>query len=486
MRKTHIRWIPSAMAAFALGPAAAHAQSDAPAVGTWVGTLVAGPQQIEIIFHVERAEDGSLTGTMDVPAQGATRIPLTTASFDDGTLSMSFPVPGGGSYEGIMDETGDALSGTFTQGGQPFPMDLTRSEEVSTAPVRPQEPKPPLPYTVEEVRFGNSKAGIDLAGTLTVPEGVGPFPGVVLVSGSGPQDRNEALFGHKPFLVLADHLTRSGVAVLRYDDRGVAESGGDFSTATTENFASDALAAVDYLGADARMTTDAVGIVGHSEGGIIGPMAAARSDRVGFVVMLAGPGVTGLDILVEQGRLINAAAGQASPLADFNARVQTVLAEVVAREPDPEAASVQMRAAIVAEVEALPEGMRETVRAGFPEQAIDQAIAQMNSPWFRFFLHYDPRPALEQLTVPVLALFGARDLQVPPAQSAGEVEAAFDRGRNADATVRVLPGLNHLFQEAETGLPTEYAQIEQTFSPEALVILSDWIVERFGPNATHD
>jgi uncharacterized protein len=486
MRTTHVRWIPSAMAVFALGPAAVHAQSDDIAIGTWVGTLVAGPQQIEIIFHVERADDGSLTGTMDVPAQGATGIPLTTAGFDDGTLSMSFPVPGGGAYEGIMDETGDLLSGTFTQGGQPFPMDLARSEEASAAPDRPQEPRPPFPYAVEDVRFENSEAGIDLAGTLTLPEGAGPFPGVVLVSGSGPQDRNEALLGHKPFLVLADHLTRSGVAVLRYDDRGIAESGGDFSTGTTEDFASDALAAVEYLGADARVNSDAIGIVGHSEGGIIGPMAAGRSDHVGFVVMLAGPGVRGLDILIEQGRLINAAAGQASPLTDFNARVQTVLAEVVAGEPDPEAASVQMHAAIVEEIDALPEGMRETVRADFPEQAIDQAITQMNSPWFRFFLHYDPRPALEQLTVPVLALFGARDLQVPPAQSADEVEAAFERGQNADATVRVLPGLNHLFQEARTGLPTEYAQIQQTFSPDALVILSDWIVERFGPASPHE
>lgn len=471
-------------AVFALGPSDTFAQDAHPLVGDWVGTLVAGPQQLQIVYHIVDGGDGALTGTMDVPAQGAVGIPLSTVTFEDGSVSMTFPVPGGGTYEGTLDEGGGNVVGTFTQGGQPFPMDLARTNEAPGVPERPQEPKEPFPYSVEEVTFENREAGVTLAGTLTLPEGPGPFPAAVLVSGSGPQDRNESLLGHKPFLVLADHLTRSGVAVLRYDDRGVAESSGDFGTATSEDFAADALAGVAYVSDDPRVKSGAVGIVGHSEGGMIGPLAASRSESVDYVVMLAGPGVPGIDILVEQGRLINAASGQAQGMTDFNARIQVRLADVVREESDPEAAASAMRAAIQEEITALDPDLASTVREVFGADVIEQTIGQINSPWFRHFLHYDPRPALERTTVPVLALFGEKDLQVPPTQSSDEVKRALERGGNADATVLVLPGLNHLFQEAGSGSPAEYQQIEQTFSPMALAEVSDWIAHRFGVSVT--
>lgn len=474
---------PLVAAAFALGAPPVQAQDDPSAVGSWSGTLVAGPQQIEIIFHVAAADDG-LTGTMDVPAQGATGIPLTTVTFTDGTLVMTFPVPGGGRYEGTVDGSGDTIAGTFTQGGQPFPMSITRGEGVPIPLERPQEPLPPYPYQVEEVAFPNQAAGLELAGTLTLPEGAGPFPAAILVSGSGPQDRDETLMGHKPFKVIADHLTRHGIAVLRYDDRGVGASTGDFATATSEDFAEDALAAIRLLEGDSRIRRDAIGIVGHSEGGLVGPMAASRSESVDYVVMLAGPGVTGLEVLVEQGRLINVASGTPPEMTAFNGRLQTRLAEVGVLNPDPDVAAPLMRAVIHEEIEALSGIAREMATAALSDQAIDQTVQQMNSPWFRYFLHYDPRPAIESTQVPVLALFGGKDLQVPPEQSAEEVRAAFTRSANADATVTVLPGLNHLFQEAETGSPAEYQSIIQTISPTALEAVSDWIKKRFGPMAS--
>lgn len=466
------------VAGFALGPAPAHAQDDPAAVGSWSGTLVAGPQRLEIIFHVTASDDG-LTGTMDVPAQGATGIPLTTVTFIDGLLTMTFPVPGGGEYEGTLGESGNEISGTFTQAGQAFPMDLTRGDGEPAALDRPQEPVPPYPYLEEEVEIPNTEASLTLAGTFTLPEGDGPFPAAVLVSGSGPQDRDETLAGHKPFKVLADHLTRQGIAVLRYDDRGVGASTGDFALATTEDFADDALAAIRFLENDPRVRSDAIGIVGHSEGGLVGPMAAARSGSVDYVVMLAGPGVTGLEVLVEQGRLINAASGAPQALIDFNVRLQTRLAAVGSDHPDPEVAAPLMRAAIQEEVDALEEPARSLAAGQLNEQAIEQTVQQMNSHWFRYFLHHDPRPALEATTVPVLALFGGKDLQVPPTQSADEVRAAFARGGNPDATVTVLPGLNHLFQEAETGSPAEYQSISQTMSPIVLDAVSGWISDRF-------
>jgi pimeloyl-ACP methyl ester carboxylesterase len=282
------------LAAFAMGPSGASAQ-DSSVVGTWRGTLVAGPQQLDIVFHLDVTDEGTLSGSMDVPAQGATGIPLTTVSVEDGTLRLTFPVPGGGAYEGTLSADGRTVSGTFTQAGQPFPMELSRSDRAPSRPARPQEPTLPVPYVVEDLSFDNAVGGVTLAGTLTLPEGDGPFPAAVLVSGSGPQDRDESLLGHKPFLVLADHLTRHGIAVLRYDDRGVGGSSGDFSAATSEDFADDALAGIAHLANDPRIDADAIGIVGHSEGGIVGPMAARHSNSVSYVVMLAGPGVTGLE-----------------------------------------------------------------------------------------------------------------------------------------------------------------------------------------------
>jgi len=483
VRTQHNAWAPLVVAAIALGAPPAHAQSDEAAIGNWKGILAAGPQQLEMVFHVARGADGALTGTMDVPAQGLTGFALTTVTVSEGTVEMTFAVPGGGRYVGSLNESGDAMSGTFSQAGQGFPMELERSDVTAPPMARPQEPKPPFPYVIEDVTFASTAPDVELAGTLTLPEGDGPFPAAILVSGSGPQDRDEALMGHKPFHVLADHLTRNGIAVLRYDDRGVGESSGDFATATTSDFAVDALAAITHLRSDARVAGEAIGIVGHSEGGVVGPLAASRSDVVRYVVMLAGTGVPGLEILVEQGRLINEASGTPPAIAELNGRIQTRLAAIVEEEPDADAAASRMRAAMQDEIAALDPQLREAAGEALGEGAIDQTVTQMNSPWFRYFLVHDPRPALEQTSVPVLALFGEKDLQVPPAQSASEVEAALDRGGNADVTIRIIPGLNHLFQEAGTGSPAEYQQIEQTFSPTALEMVSRWINEHFGPGS---
>jgi uncharacterized protein len=469
----------------AAGPMDVQAQAgDEWAVSSWGGTLMAGAQEIPMVFHVTRAEDGSLTGTLDV--QGVS-LPLTTVTATESLLTMTFPVPGGGTYEGPADASGDALEGTFTQAGQSFPMKLERTEGGAPAPpLRPQEPKEPFPYAIEDVTFANSEAGITLAGTVTMPAGDGPFPAAILVSGSGPQDRDETLLGHKPFLVLADHLTRQGIAVLRYDDRGVADSEGDFGAATSEDFASDALAAVQYLAAQPKVASAEVGIIGHSEGGLVGPMAATRSSTVGFVVMLAGPGVTGLEILIEQGRLINDAAGAAPEVTALNARIQESLAAIIASEPDAEVAAPLMKTAMRAEFDGISPELRAAAGDAFSDAVIDQTVQQLNTPWFRFFFDYDPRPALESMTVPVLSLIGEKDLQVPHKQNIPEIEAAFSRSAHSDATVLMLPGLNHLFQQAETGSPSEYQNIEQTFSPEALEVVSSWIRERFNGHTISD
>lgn len=452
---------------------------EAVVVGEWTGTLDAGGTKLAIVFHIEAGPDGSFTGSLDSPDQGAFGIPVSGVRVDGDEITFEVAAARA-EYRGTVAGDGESLSGVWSQGGATLPLDLRKDGDGrSERPPRPQEPSEPLPYDVEEVTIRHEAAGIELAGTLTTPRGPGPFPAAVLVSGSGPQDRDESIAGHKPFLVLADHLTRAGIAVLRYDDRGAGRSTGVHATATTEDFAADALAAVAFAVAQPRVAGDRVGIVGHSEGGLVGPMAAARSDDVAFVVMLAGPGVTGLEILLEQGRLIARAGGSDPAVVEMNARVQTGLAEIAAAEPDPEAAEPRMRSFLHDEIAGIPEGVREAVEAQFTSELLDQTIETVNGPWFRFFMHHDPRPDLRRLDVPVLALFGEKDLQVPPAQSAGEVERALTASSSPDWSVRTLDGLNHLFQEAETGNPAEYARLEQTMSPEALSTVSDWIGSRF-------
>lgn len=462
-----------AIAATATALLAVPASAQSPAVGTWSGSLaLPNGASLPLVFHVEESA-GTLNATWDSPAQGANGIPASAATFVDGVLSLEMANIGA-SYRGTLSEDGATIQGIFSQSGMELPLDLTRGEV--EAPVRPQEPEGPLPYREVQVRFP-SVEGVELAGTLTVPPGAGPFPAAVLVSGSGPQDRNEALMGHKPFLVLADHLTRQGIAVLRYDDRGVGESTGTFGTATSRDFADDALAAVRYLRQRGEVTADAVGILGHSEGGLVGPMAAAVSDEVRWVIMLAGPGLPGEEILRLQGDLIARAGGASEEAIAANAEAVRQSARILREESDPQQAAPRLRAAMRAAMEAMPDGARPAPEA--MEQALDAQVSQMNSPWFRFFLEYDPRPTLMEVRVPVLALLGGKDLQVPAPENAVALQEAFAAGGNPDATVVTLEGLNHLFQAAESGAPGEYSEIEETMNPRALEEMSRWILERF-------
>jgi len=465
-----------------LAPLGVHAQQPgAPGTfaGTWEGVLATGGPGLHLVLHVTADDDGTLTGTLDSPDQGATGIPASAVTVSAGELRFAVERIGM-AYTATLSEDGGTLSGTFTQGGASIPLELRRTsadpKAPGAAPERPQNPKPPFPYDAQEVTI-QSAAGVILAGTLTIPRGEGPFPAAVLVTGSGAQDRDETVFGHKPFLVLSDHLTRAGIAVLRYDDRGVGKSTGDFAAATSEDFATDALAAVSFL--KARPDIGPVGIVGHSEGALVGPMAAARSGLVDFVVMLAGPGVTGEEIVLAQGDLIARAQGASEEAIRRNRETQEKLFGIVRTEPDTAVAAVKLRKAMQDAVTSLPEDQRAQAGQSLSPEAIEAQVRQVSSPWFRFFLTYDPRPALEHVKVPVLALNGGKDLQVPPDLDLPEVKAALQRGGNRDATTRVLPGLNHLFQKASTGSPEEYATIPETMDPTALEAVSSWILERF-------
>ena len=461
--------------------AAAQEPETAPAdfVGTWQGTLEVGGVQLRLRFVVAETEDG-LGTTLFSLDQGNAEIPVAETTVSGDTISMSMPMIAA-SYRGTLAGDGEdrKITGTFTQSGQSFPLVLEPAPDDEAAPRRPQDPEEPFPYLAEHVTYPNPEGGHTLAGTFTRPASGGPFPAVILISGSGPQDRDEALMGHRPFLVLADHLTRRGIAVLRYDDRGVGESTGNFAAATSEDFASDALAAVAFLRTRDDVDPDAIGLAGHSEGGLIAPMVAVESPDVRYIVLMAGPGVSGERILYAQAALIARAGGASEEAIAQNRERQRAIFDVLKSEPDPERAGDALGDIVRSGLESAGAQAGAGDDASM-EQAVTAQVQQVNNPWFRYFLTYDPAETLARVTVPVLAINGEKDLQVPYEENLREIEAALRRGGNAHYEVHALPDLNHLFQHAETGAPGEYGEIEETWSVDAMELIAEWILKTVG------
>ena len=415
-------------------------------------------------------EDGSLKATLDSPDQGAFGIKVDSTIYNYPNIRF-IVLAVRGSYEGKFEQ--DSIVGTWSQ-GMPLPLTLKKTEKVE-APKRPQEPKPPYPYNEEEVTYPNKDAGLTLAGTFTYPKEGKSFPAVVLVSGSGAENRNEELFGHKPFLVLADYLTRNGIAVLRFDDRGTAKSTGDFSTATTKDFVSDALAGVEYLKSRKEVNKNEIGLIGHSEGGLIAPLAAVESPDVDFIVLMAGTGIVGKELLKKQTALILKANGYDEEKIKRDIDVLSRMYEVIVNEKDTSVAREKIKEIFDKSYAELTNEEKKEI--GDPTQFFNQQVKTLLSPWFRFFLRYDPYPTLTKVKVPVLAINGEKDLQVPPEENLEMIKKALKEGGNKNYKVIELPGLNHLFQTAETGSPAEYSKIEETISPVALKTITDWIKE---------
>jgi uncharacterized protein len=432
--------------------------------GAWMGTLDAGATKLRVVFHITNTADG-LTATMDSLDQNIKGLPVTKVTRDGSSLKLELKqIPGVGVFEGTIDKDRASISGTWSQGANNLPLLLKRvKDSAELEGPRPQNPVKPYPYREEDVSFENSRAGITLAGTLTIPPGKGPFPGVVLIAGSGAHDRDEALMGHRPFLVLSDYLTRRGIAVLRYDKRGVGKSGGTYATATTADFADDAEAGLAYLETRAEIDRRKVGLVGHSEGAMIAPMLAARNSNVAYIVMMAGPGIPGDELLVAQTLLIAEANGQTNETAEKAAGEERIILSLVKDETDSAV---------------LEKKLREQLTGQMPEAQIGAAIKSTSSPWFRYFISYDPAVTLRKVKCPVLAMAGSKDLQVPPEQNIPAIRKALQEAGNQKFEIDELPGLNHLFQTAKTGSPAEYAQIEETISPVALEKIASWIAKQ--------
>lgn len=442
--------------------------------GHWQGSLKPAPVvELRLVMELSDTGAGQVGGLMISVDQGQARIPITALTESGGQVHLEAESVGG-AFDGRLSADGSEIAGDWKQSGQATPLVFKRLDKAPDFS-RAQEPKKPYPYEEELVVVDHAAAGCKLAGTLTLPRGAGPHPAVVLITGSGPQDRDEAIMGHRPFFVLADHLTRQGIAVLRYDDRGVGESTGDFGAATHTDFAADALAAVAFLKSRKEIDGSRIGLVGHSEGGVAAPLAAVQSQDVSFIVLLAGVGVPIEQLLVRQAQDIARVMGADEAAISRTRATQLETFAVLKAEPDNAAAEKKLRELARRQMDELT--AEQELQLGLSDSVIDSQIRMALSPWFRRLLTCDPRPTLRQVRCPVLALNGEKDLQVAANENLQAIREALAAGGNQRVKTAELPGLNHLFQTCQTGAIAEYAQIEETFNPAALQMVSDWILE---------
>ncbi len=439
-------------------------QTSIKVAGNWSGKLDLPGQKLEIIFKIAADENGKLNTKMDVPAQGAKDLPVSETSINGDSLKLSVAMIMGKFAGKITSDS--IIEGTWKQSGATFPLILKKTG-VITEIKKPQTPKAPFPYLSEEVEYLNPKSGLKLAGTLTLPENAKNCTAVILISGSGAQDRDETIFGHKPFFVIADFLTRNGIAVLRVDDRGVGGSEVNTQNATSEDFAGDVLAGLEFLKTKKEIDQNKIGLIGHSEGGIIAPMVANSSGNIAFMVLLAGPGIKGEQIIVKQVELLNRAAGLTEEQVNQKVNLQKAIFDILLNGKDTVNQMERLQ-------QVFSNGTYDSM-SDDQKKIINTNLNALKKRWFQFFLTYDPYPALVKLECPVLALNGSKDLQVPPAENLAVIEKALKEGGNKNFKTMELKNLNHLFQTCETGAVAEYAQIEETISPGVLEILSDWI-----------
>ena len=446
----------------------AHKPADAlfPVEGLWQGALEGRGMRLRYQLHVSHDSDGELIAALDSLDQSVSGLPAINVSQKESAFHFEIPAMAG-KYDGSLNAAKNVLTGTWSQGGDSAQIEFKRSDQPLELR-RPQNPAKPYPYREEDVSFSNEAAKVSLSGTLTLPKGTGPFPAAVLIAGSGPHDRNESLENHKPFLVLSDYLTRQGVAVLRYDKRGIGKSTGSADSATTLDLASDAASAVAYLKTRKEIDPTRIGLIGHSEGAMIAPYLASHSKDVAWVVLLAAPATKGQDTLLAQSELIARASGMTDPEIVASLAFDRSAYDMVREEKNPAQLTEKLKAFV----------KTSGLDGVMPPAVLEPQLRMLTSPWFRFFLDYDPLPSLQNTKCPVLALYGQKDLQVPAKTNLPLLQKALSDADNTQADIRQLADLNHLFQHAYSGSPAEYGAIEETFSPEALHIIGDWLQPR--------
>jgi pimeloyl-ACP methyl ester carboxylesterase len=441
--------------------------------GDWLSVVEVSGIKLRLALRVSKTADGTLAAKFDSIDQGATDLDIETITQRGSAIRFEAKKLGL-DYEGTLNEKADEIAGQLKTGAGSMPV-IFKSIAVVPKLNRPQDPNKPYPYDEEEVDYKNAKDNNKLAGTLTLPRTKEKSPAVILITGSGAQDRNETVAGHRPFLVLADYLTRRGIAVLRVDDRGMGNSDRGSPTETSENFADDVLAGIEYLKSRKEINPKQIGLIGHSEGGMIAPMVAVRSKDVAFIVSMAGLGQTGKDALYTQTELMQKAGGASQEMTrQTNAALKTIF-EILQSEPDDKVAEQRIRESLKKQKDALSD--KKKVFAPV-EASLIERMPIFLSAWFRYFIAYNPRPTLEKVKIPALAINGENDLQASAKENLTLIAAALQKGGNQDYTIKSFPKLNHLFQTSHTGMLSEYGEIEETIAPEVLETISNWILKR--------
>lgn len=438
-------------------------------IGSWTGSLKIQETSLRLVFNVSM-KDSVLISTFDSPNQGAFGLPTTRTTYSESDKKLEIIASGLGIfYRGILEN--DSIVGTFNQGGIPFPLTLRKT--IKEVVHKPQTPIEPLPYISEEVTISdNSQNKVSLSGTLTLPDSTGIFPAIILIAGSGPNDRDETIFGHKPFYVISDYLTRNGFAVLRYDKRGVGKSTGDYSKATISDFVTDASNALEYLKSRKGIDSSKIGMLGHSEGGIIAPMVASKSSDVKFLVLLAAPGTKGIEIVLDQNE--NSLKHQGIEPETIN-RLQLTNREIF-ESLLVWSGSENDRTALRDRLSYLWEQLPILIKLKLEKEPYLRAqFNAMITPGYRSFLATDPKDYLSLVSCPVLAINGENDVQVPALKNLEAIKHHIQKGGNYKVETKSYPMLNHLFQESITGQPDEYAKIDQTISPQVLSDITNWV-----------
>jgi len=446
----------------------AHKPADAvsPVEGLWQSALNMHGMHLRLQLHVSHDTEGQLIGALDNLDQGVTGLPAINVTAKDSFFHFEIPAVGA-TFDGTLSTSKNAIAGEWSMGLTTDKLEFKRSDQPLELR-RPQTPTKPYPYLEDEVSFRNEAADVTLAGTLTLPRSKGPFPAALLIAGSGPYDRDESISNHKPFLVLSDHLTRQGIAVLRYDKRGVGKSTGSADRSTTLDLAGDAQAAIAFLKTRKEIDSSRLGLIGHSEGAIIAPYIASQAKDLPWLILLAAPATRGQDTLLNQSELIGRAGGLSDAQLVASLTFDKAAYNLVREEPNPGILTAKLNDLV----------KESGLTSAIPPAALEPQLRMMSSPWFRFFLDYDPIPSLRKTKSPVLALYGQKDLQVPAKTNLPLLQKALQDAGNQQADIRQLAELNHLFQHAYSGSPAEYAAIEETFAPEALEIISGWLNER--------
>jgi uncharacterized protein len=440
--------------------------------GLWQGKLNVGVE-LSIVFHISGEKDQK-TATFDVPEQGAKDLKTSAVRVTNDSLVIEIAMIKG-SFKGkrINDST---IQGEWFQGAT-VPLTLKRITQIAEVK-RPQTPQPPFPYQSEDLVYYNKDSSIRYGATLTLPKGKGPFPAILLITGSGQQNRDEEIFNHHPFAVIADHLTKNGYAVLRVDDRGMGTTTGEVANATTRDFANDAIVGIQYLEKRKEIDKKKIGLLGHSEGGMIAEMLAAERNDIAFIILLGAPGEKTTDLMLQQNEALYTGAGLPKQYVDAYLVLYKALVTTITNISSKEEARTQATKFVTDWVNSTP---KEIVLAttGISDEASKQKFVdgflQFSSPWFTYFMHYDPDPVLRKITSKVLALNGEKDVQVISKANLDGIRNSLSKGKSAGYEVKEMPGLNHLFQHCNTCLPMEYGQIEQTIAPEVLDVITAWL-----------